>query len=53
MAKDKAVQVDEFDLPIPTEQVESVYDAELPTADDDVLPIMSAEEDVPEIPGVE
>ena len=54
VARDKAVAVEGIDLPIPvTEQSEVSFDADLPVADDDVIPLMSGDEDIPEIPEVE
>jgi preprotein translocase subunit SecG len=54
VARDKAAAVGGIDLPIPvTEQSEVSFDADLPVADDDVIPLMSGDEDIPEIPEVE
>jgi preprotein translocase subunit SecG len=54
LARDKAAAVGGIDLPIPvTEQSEVSFDADLPVADDDVIPLMSGDEDIPEIPEVE
>jgi preprotein translocase subunit SecG len=49
VARDKAVQVDEFDLAIPTEQVGT----ELPMAEEEMIPAMSAEDDIPDVPEVD
>jgi preprotein translocase subunit SecG len=54
LARDKAAAVGGIDLPITvTEQSEVSFDADLPVADDDVIPLMSGDEDIPEIPEVE
>ena len=51
VAKDKAAAVEGIELPIPmTDQAELSFEADLPMADDDVVPLMSAEDDIPEIP---
>jgi preprotein translocase subunit SecG len=48
LAKDQAVDTDVLDIPIPI--AEQVEDVDLPVAEEDEFPAMSAEED---IPGVE
>ncbi len=54
LAKDKAAAVEGIEFPIPvTEQVELSFDTDLPVADDDVVPVLFAEEDIPEIPEAE
>lgn len=54
VARDKAAAVEGIDLLIPvTVQSEVSFDADLPVADDDVIPLMSGDEDIPEIPEVE
>ena len=54
VAKDKAAAVEGIELPIPlTEQAEVSFETDLPVADDDVVPVLSAEEDIPEIPETE
>jgi preprotein translocase subunit SecG len=51
MAKNQSSSVEEIDIPVPlTEQVELLEDSDLPVAEDDQMPTLSAEED---IPGVE
>jgi preprotein translocase subunit SecG len=54
VARDKAAAVEGIELPIPvTEQVEGGFEPDMPLPDDDVVPVMSVEEDIPEIPEVE
>ena len=54
LARDKAAAVGGIDFPMPvTEQSEVSFDADLPVADDDVIPLMSGDEDIPEIPEVD
>ena len=54
LARDKAAAVEGVELLIPvTEQVELSFDTDVPVANDDVVPALSAEEDIPEIPEVE
>jgi preprotein translocase subunit SecG len=50
LAKDQAVDTDVLDIPIPVaEQVEVSSDLDLPVAEDDEFPVMSAEEDIPDV----
>ena len=49
VAKDQAGTTDELDIPALTEQVEVVEDADLPVAEEDAFPVMSAEEDIPDV----
>jgi preprotein translocase subunit SecG len=54
VARDKAAAVEGIELPIPVnEQVEAGFEPDLPLPDDDVVPVMSVEEDIPEIPEVD
>jgi preprotein translocase subunit SecG len=54
VARDRAAAVEGVELPIPvTDQAEVSFETDLPMADDEVAPAMSADEDLPEIPEVE
>jgi preprotein translocase subunit SecG len=54
LAKDKATNINSAELPIPViEQVEVGFETDLPVADDEVAPVMSADEDIPVAPETE
>jgi preprotein translocase subunit SecG len=50
VARDRSVVSDELDIPIPiAEQLEPIDNIDLPVAEEDVPPSMSAEDDIPEV----
>lgn len=49
VAKNQAGNTEELDIPVLTEQLEVVEDVDLPVAEEDELPVMSAEEDIPDV----
>jgi preprotein translocase subunit SecG len=50
VARDQAAVSDELDIPIPVaQQIELVDDFDLPVAEEDGPPVMSAEDDIPEV----
>jgi preprotein translocase subunit SecG len=50
VARDRSVVSDELDIPIPVaQQIELVDDFDLPVAEEDGPPVMSAEDDIPEV----
>jgi preprotein translocase subunit SecG len=50
VARDQAAVTDELNIPIPVaEQIELVDDIDLPIVEEDGPPVMSAEDDIPEV----